>query len=383
LLAARGATNVPGCRLGVNGMDDAEIDAEIDRFLARSRELNGREVWEREVWNHIASPDAIRHFAYGTDDDNPLWLDEDHARRAGHGGLVAPPCFLVSVLYPMLHGPPMKAPLSSLVGGVEYEWLKPIRAGTRIRPLPVQTDCYEKAGSGGRRLVFIISEVSYLDGEGELLGRAKGTIIQAKQVGARLQFERPVHRYTEAETVAIETAWRDEQRTGERPLYWDDVAVGAAIPPIMRGPLTMGDLVAWNSAIGPSYRAGRSGWLQIQKAPHLLVTNPATNWKVKSSQQHEDANLSALRGMPGPFDHGVMRFAYVAPLVTNWCGDRGELKRLYVQVKRPAIYYDTQTFTATVVGKRAGGIVSLEITGTNQAGETTTAGSADVLLPCR
>ncbi|MCC7426510.1 MAG: MaoC family dehydratase N-terminal domain-containing protein [Alphaproteobacteria bacterium] len=364
-------------------MDDAEIDAQIDMFIARSRELNGREIWEREVWNHSASADAIRHFAYGTDDDNPLWLDEAYARRTRHGGLVAPPCFLVSVLYPMLHGAAMKAPLSSLVGGVEYEWTRPIMAGTQIRPIPVQTNCYEKRGSGGRRLVFIISEVRYVDHKDELIGRAKGTIIQAKQLGTQLQFDRPVHRYNATEIAAIEEAWRGEVHTGDRPLYWDDVAIGTTIPPIVRGPLTMGDLVAWNSAIGPSYRAGRSGWIQIQEAQHLLVTNPVTNWSVKSSQQHEDGNLSALRGMPGPFDHGVMRFAYVAPLITNWCGNHGHLKRLYVQVKRPAIYYDTQTFSAIVSGKTRGGIVSLDITGTNQAGELTTVGSADVILPPR
>ena len=91
----------------------SEVDARIDEFIARTRELTGKEVREREPWNTEASQDAIRHFAYGTDDGNPLWLDPDYAAKTRYGGLVAPPCFLVSVLYPILHGAPMEAPLSS------------------------------------------------------------------------------------------------------------------------------------------------------------------------------------------------------------------------------------------------------------------------------
>jgi len=44
----------------------------ITDFVARSRELDGQEVREREIWNHRATADAIRHFAYGISDDNPL-----------------------------------------------------------------------------------------------------------------------------------------------------------------------------------------------------------------------------------------------------------------------------------------------------------------------
>ena len=103
----------------------------------------------------------------------------------------------------------------------------------------------------------------------------------------------------------------------------------------MRGPLTIGDMVAWNAAIGPSYKGGRWGYLDLTKAPHTAMVNPVTGFPVKYSQQHEDFQLAAGRGMPAPFDNGVMRFAWVAPLVTNWMGDHGFLKRLYVQVKRP------------------------------------------------
>jgi acyl dehydratase len=60
-----------------------EIVARIDEYVARTRELTGQEVREREPRNTEVSADAIRQFAYGTDDDNPLWRDADYAAGTG------------------------------------------------------------------------------------------------------------------------------------------------------------------------------------------------------------------------------------------------------------------------------------------------------------
>jgi len=144
--------------------------------------------------------------------------------------------------------------------------------------------------------------------------------------------------------------------------------------------------VCWNAGFGPAYKAGRLGYLDLLNAPHAAVRNPVTGWKVKYSQQHEDFNLASQRGMPGPFDNGVMRFAWVAPLVTNWIGDDGFLRRLYVQVKTPNLYGDTTWYRGKIVGKTledGKGVLKLEITGVNQVGITTTQGRAEVVLSLR
>jgi len=362
------------------------VNEQIDEFVQRSRELTGREVAERTAWNTDVTADAIRHYAYGTSDGNPLWLDREYAARSPLGRLVAPPGFLTSVLYPILHGAPMLAPLSSLIGGVEYRWNGPILEGDRLRAVSTQSDLYEKKSGSGRRLIFIISEVTYWNQRNEVVGTATGTMIRATQVGTELLFERPIYRYSETELEKIGEAIKTETRTGDRALSGDDIEVGQEIAPMVRGPLTIGDMVCWQAAIGPSYRAGGLGYLDCLKAPHSAVKNPVTGWPVKYSQQHEDPHLAAQRGMPGPFDNGVMRFGWVCPLVTNWMGDRGTLKRLYVQVKTPMIYGDTFWYQGRVKAKSKTGdghLVTLDITGVNQAGITATTGEADVLLPAR
>jgi acyl dehydratase len=363
-----------------------EVAARIDEFVAKSRELNGKEVRERDAWNTEASPDAIRHFAYGTDDGNPLWLDAEYGAKTRHGRLMAPPAFLVSVLYPILHGAPIDAPLSSLIGGLEFEWFRSVFVGDRLRAKSVQKDLYEKKSSSGRRLIFVISECTYWNQNDQVVAKAIGTMIRATQVGTELLFERPIRRYSDEELEEIDKAFNIEQRTGNRMLYWEDVSIGQEIPPIVRGPLTVGDMVCWNAGLGPAYKAGRLGYIDLLKAPHAAVRNPVTGWRVKYSQQHEDFNLAAQRGMPGPFDNGVMRFAWVCPLVTNWMGDEGYLRRLYVQVKTPNIYGDTTWYRGKVLEKTledGKGIVKIGISGVNQVRVNTTEGRAEVVLPLR
>ena len=363
-------------------VEKANIDAEIDAWVAKTREMTGRVVQERQPWNRDVTADAIRHFAYGTDDDNPLWTDAAYAAKTRWGKLQAPPAFLVSSLYPMLHGAPMKAPLASLIGGVEYAWSERMFAGDVLTPEARQKEFFEKRNKEGRRLNFVVSEVVYRNQKETVVGTATATMIMATQVGTQVMMSHEVPRYSEDRLKELEGIWRAEIRRGAAPRSFEDVAVGDALPPIVRGPLTIGDMVAWNAAIGPSYKAGRWGYLDLAKAPHTAMVNPVTGFPVKYSQQHEDFQLAAGRGMPAPFDNGVMRFAWVAPLVTNWMGDDGFLKRLLVQVKLPGLYGDLVTYAGKVTSKNEDDAsVSIEITGSNQKGLVATAGSADVVLP--
>src|SRR5258707_630496 len=49
-----------------------------------------------EPWNYEATRDAIRHYAHGIGDDNPLWTDPAYAEKTKFGTIVALPSFLFS-----------------------------------------------------------------------------------------------------------------------------------------------------------------------------------------------------------------------------------------------------------------------------------------------
>jgi acyl dehydratase len=364
--------------------DPQVVDAQIDAWKAATERLTGQICEERKPWITEVTADAVRHFAQGTDDNNPLWTDPVHAAGSSHGRLVAPPAFVFAQRYPILHGAPQKAPLASLIGGVEVEWFKPIMVGDNLRSEPRQKELYEKRNKQGRRLNFVISEVTYWNQDQDVVAKATGTMIMATQVGLEKMLEHEIPKFTQNDLNRFEERWRSEYRRGAKPLYFEDVQDGEELPSILRGPLTIGDMVCWNSAIGPSYKAGSWGYLELTKSMHTAMFNPVTGFPVKYSQQHEDANMAAGRGMPAPFDNGVMRFGWLAPLLTNWIGDHGFLKRLDVQVRRPGLYGDVTVYAGKVMSRDAGSrTVRIEITGTLQDGLVNTAGTADVVLPSR
>ncbi len=134
------------------------MDDRIDLFYEQTRLLNGQEIVERPQWNTLASADAIRHFAYGTSDDNPLWLEEAYAAATPHGSLLAPPAFVCSVLYPFLHGAAVDAPLASLIGEISVDWFRDIRVGDRLRATCRQTDVTETLDRRGRRIFLVQAE---------------------------------------------------------------------------------------------------------------------------------------------------------------------------------------------------------------------------------
>jgi amino acid adenylation domain-containing protein len=364
------------------------MDDRIDRFYAETGLLDGREIVERPHWNTVASADAIRHFAYGTSDDNPLWLDEAYAESTAHGGLLAPPAFVCSVLYPFLHGAPVDAPLASLIGEISIDWSRVIRAGDRLRASARQTGITESLDRRGRRIFFVHAETTYWNQEDSVVATANGTMVRIAREENDLLLDRKPSGYSDEERDALGRAIADESRAGGESLTAEEAWIGGPLPVMMRGPLTIGDLVCWQAAIGPSYRAGSLGYLDAMAAPHTAAVNPVTGWPVKYSQQHEDFLLAAQRGMPAPFDNSLMRFAWMAPMLTDWMGDEGFLKRLSVQTGAPMIYGDTTWYRGVVVDKRpapAGDAVDvrIRITGVNQLGATTTTGDAVVTLPSR
>ena len=362
------------------------VDSKIDEFITKSQSLTGQIIQEREPWNTEVTRQAIRHFAYGISDDNPLWLDPDYANKSEYGSIIAPPTFLTSVLYPALHGYPLTIPMSNLIGELEYEWFEPILEGNSLTPTAKQTGVYETRDRQNHRLVCILSETNYRNQKDELVGKAKSNLVWIGRQQDDLLLKRSIYQYSESELANIGQALQQESRRGNLILWGEDVELNSQLPSLVRGPLTVGDLICWQAAIGPSYRPGILGYRDGLKAPHTLAKNPVTGWSVKYSQQHEDFLLAKQRGMPAPFDNSVMRFAWLSSLLTNWMGDRGQLKRLSVQMIAPVLYGDTIWYEGKVINKRqrsSGILVKVKITGTNQLGELTTTGEGEVLLPCR
>jgi MaoC dehydratase-like protein len=108
----------------------------------------------------------LKRFAEAIGDPDPRWLKE------------GPPTFLVAIAPASLHlAEAEEYGKGWLNGGNRFEYFEPVRAGDRITATGKVADVYEKSGSSGS-LLFIIFETDYVNQQGKLVARLRGTAIR-------------------------------------------------------------------------------------------------------------------------------------------------------------------------------------------------------------
>ena len=104
-----------------------------DEALAALRGRIGQRIDDTvEPWCHEATRDAIRHYAHGIGDDNPLWCDPSYARQTRYGDVIAPPSFLFAcdrIVSGYVGGLPG---VHAMFAGVDFAWHRVIRRGDEI-----------------------------------------------------------------------------------------------------------------------------------------------------------------------------------------------------------------------------------------------------------
>ena len=71
----------------------------IQRLRERLGRFNRPRQYGVGLFNEQATRDAIRHYCQGIGDPNPLYWDVSYGQRTKYGTIIAPPCFLYSVLH--------------------------------------------------------------------------------------------------------------------------------------------------------------------------------------------------------------------------------------------------------------------------------------------
>lgn len=360
-----------------------------DEGLAAAAELIGQPLRRsRMQWIETATRDAIRHFAWGIGDDNPLWVDREYAAASPAGGLVAPPCLLYAldstIIAPKLPG------VQWIYAGTDFTWFDHIRLDTTFAVEARLLDQEIKSGRRFARWVLQSGEVRYLDQAGNLIATAIGRVARTprgKPGGGGVGRDEPViHHYTPEELDSIERQVLSEPRQGAAPLYFEDIEIGAAIPPVIKGPLSTTDILAWYSASqGALHYGGAHGDVVRYRQRHAdYHLNTATGAKDSAGRGHLESGTGADVGMGGTYDIGPQRIAWAQHMLCNWIGDHGFLHRLNVSVRRPNLVGDTIWWHGTVEAKREIGavkLVDLKVKAINQKEEQSAFGTATVALP--
>jgi acyl dehydratase len=367
-----------------------------EEMLDHARSLIG--VWlRRDVhWPSFAediAPIDVRRWAlYSTGDDNPLWSDEEYARRTVWGGVIAPPTFLYTIdstiVAPGLPG------IQWIYGGTRWEHFIPVRVGDRITAQARLVNITEKNGAHARRLIVQTGEVLYYNQRNELVSRAEADVLRVprRRSGAGLTGfdERQAagrQRYTPEEIEGIRQAYLAETRRGAEPRYWEDVSIGDQLDPVIKGPLTLVDIMAFYAGRRNTYPPLKLAFLERERHPANVYVSPSTGIPVHPAAGHFDEEIAHEIGMPGAYDQGWMRANWLAHLVTNWCGDDAWVAALNVTLRKPNLVGDITWLRGQVVGKsvtEAGDhVVELACEGESQRGEQNMRGTATVRLPSR
>jgi acyl dehydratase len=360
--------------------------AELEKALSDLRSRTGQE-YPLRGWNQEASRDAFWHFAQGVGDDNPLWSDEEYARTTRWRGIIAPPTFLYTfsgysgaVLATGLPGIP------ALWAEDDWHFQDVVHPGDRIQASFAVAEVLEREGGWGN--IHQYEDTIYRRSGGGEVARVRRLWVRGERqrVKEKGKYQpRAKYRYTPEEIEDISHEYRKEERRGDAPRYWDAVSVGDSLGQVVKGPLTVTEMITWLAGSGaPFLRASAVAHAYRQKHPKAFITDPETGIPDFLMRWHWDEAFAQALGVGGGFDFGSQRISWFAHLLTNWMGDDGFLKRLRVQLRRPNYLADTLWIKGQVTQKYRLGdqlLVDCQLSGDNQRGETVSTAWATVALP--
>lgn len=392
-------------------------------MIEKAREEIDRERPARAHWSEV-TPDAVRHFALGIGDDNPLWVSKRHATESV-GSVLAPPTFLwTSFMTPMFFPSESKAKSSgggmpgmqALYAGCQFRFTRPLRPGDKLRATStrrgvvdhaarVEGDCTEPRAdlsraaeamnsynpNTGGRTIFQIERHQCVEAEsGEFLG----DLIEH---AARVEPEAvaPEHgkygaftprRYTPEELAHIGSLYAKEaqHRRGAAPRRWEDVHVGDALPGLVKGPMTVLSYSAFFAGFAAFFNlTDRVLYNFASRFEESVKIDPETGIWLLPEEMHWHPEMTRILGMPYGFDIGSQRVSWLAHLVTDWMGDHAWINSLDSWFLRPIFLTEAVLISGRVVEKSAPSErqVTVAIEAKTFDGEPVSEGTAVVTLP--
>ncbi len=364
-----------------------------EESIAQVRRRIGQVHPIEEPFVRYVNGDSIRHVARAIGDMNPLWIGKDHAAASRFGKLVAPPALLYAVSWgswDMRRGEGLPG-VHGLHASDRWVYHRPLLDGDEVHATKEMVALDERTGSYAGRSLMQVREMRYYNQRDELVATCRMSAVRTerdkgKEKGKYASI--PKARYSDEEIAQIDAETAAEEVRGATPRYWEDVRVGEAVHPIVRGPLTVADMIAWMMGIGsPHIRSGQYWLAYRRQSPKVAVKDPETGIPQAVERVHWDQFMAAEIGMPAPYDYGSQRGAWATHLMTNWAGDDGWVCEVFAKYRYMNFIGDTVRIGGRVLrkwqGKSGIGYVECEIAGMNQRGENIMPGTAVVALPSR
>ena len=371
---------------------------DIERIKARI----GVEVPHLRPFWRVCNADALYHYCQGVGDDNPLFWDEEYARQTRWGGLIAPPMFLRGMGVSRVKEIPAdvrKRGEHALSGvhcwysGADVEFFQPIRVGDELTVKTYLKDVIVKRSEFAGRTVHRITRTEWVNQNGYQVAISDRLNISGGREHTRgerqkyANLETATYTPQQIQEFAVHAEQEVKNRRGGQPRYWEDVEIDQDLPPIIKGPLTVSDILAWAVGDGLAFVRGahRLMLLNYLRHPNAYPINEAGIPDVVE-RVHWDNELGRRTGNPAAYDYGAQRVAWMAHVITDWIGDDGWMRQLSTQFRRFNYIGDTTWVQGKVTGKYVKDgehRVDLDLWCDDQRDRQTALGKAVVLLPSR
>ncbi len=333
------------------------------------RALIGQET-EAERNRFPISGEMAFDVADAIQDANPLYVDAEHAARSRFGGLLCPPLATWKDIAPPVgyfgagQESHFQVPLPfnsyGLNGGADWQFLAPSYVGLWITRKFRILDIFEKQGRSGP-LVFVVRQEVQTGQNGNVVNQARRVSIHRALPAGEVPLQ-VVNARDGLVTVDVSPPSPAEVSTRPVPSstaqrHYEDIDVGMDLPPVVKGPLTTTHLVRWAAANGNYARI------------------------------HWDLPFAQLRqGLANVVVNGSLKNQYLGQLMTDFAGEEGWFKRIYVEHRGMDYPGDVITASGQVTGKEEKdgfGYVHCQVALRNSRGEETASGRATTVLPKR
>lgn len=152
------------------------LTAEIKAMVGQETDLPALE--------EIGKTSIIR-YAHAISDLNPLYLDEEYAKKTEFGGVIAPPTYIFDVVPADTETGNDGRDLTRIAlpafrvarGGNEYQFFEPARPGDIISRKRKIIDVFERDSKKVGKIIFIVYDTIYTNQEGKLLGINRETLM--------------------------------------------------------------------------------------------------------------------------------------------------------------------------------------------------------------
>ena len=364
-------------------MATTEFATITDDALQALRDRIGEPVRRGRPFVTECSPDAIRHYALGIGDRNPLW------QTPGADGTIKAPPSILFAMDKILSGYVTGLPgIHAMFAGADLRFERALKEGDKIDGTARLKALIERPSRFAGRSVQQIYEVRFHDPDGALVATGHSYCFRTERDTARERGKYETQRFdwTLDEIEQIAQRYRDEEarRRGAAPRYVEDVQPGDELPASTKGPYTATTAIAYLLGWGGLYvRAHGDAFDLFTTHPALAIPNE-NGVPEPPERVHWDPDLAARVGVPGAYDYGPERVSWMSQVATDWMGDDGFLRRVNVQVRRHNLIGELVTCRGSVYAvDRASGLVQVELIGENQDGAESARGTAEIVLPRR